>query len=254
MIIKFLGTGGVCGVPYWNCSCKVCKSKNKKDKRLRPSVFVKIANKNIVIDFGPDFRTQLLKYKIRKLDYVFLTHAHGDHINGSMELSKQPKLIFETPREVLDDFLIHHTSTKDWLEKRNPSITIQNFSKKIVNGVSIDAIKLEHKKDFASREIPCYGYVFRSKKFSFAYLSDYSKILEPEKLKDLDLIISDGAYIEPKYGHVGVEGSIEIFNEFKPKKMILTHLSHHSLHNDLSKKLKKFGNIDVAYDGLVIKG
>lgn len=253
MLIKFLGTGGSCGVPFWNCDCRVCKSKNPKDQRLRSVLFIKIGDKNIAIDGGPDFRTQLLKYKIKKLDYVFLTHAHGDHINGSSEFSKQPNLIVETPTPVLKEFYVRIGPGKDWLMRRNPSMIMQNFSKKIIGGVTVDTVKLDHGKDNIDKPTPCFGYVFRSEKFSFAYLTDYSAILEPKKLKNLDLIISDGCNLEAGHGHAGVEGSIKVYNDLRPKKMLLTHLNHHSLYDELSKKLKKVGNIGVAYDGLEIK-
>ncbi|MBN2066995.1 MAG: MBL fold metallo-hydrolase [Candidatus Diapherotrites archaeon] len=253
MNLKFLGTGGVLGLPIWNCDCEVCQSKNPKDKRLRPSLLVQINGKNILIDFGPDLRTQLLKYKIRKLDYALLTHAHGDHMNGYAELSRQKELILEAPAPVMKEFFERLGSSKKWLKTRNPSIKINNFKKKTLCNVEIDSVELEHKKDYGGH-IDCCGYVFKSKNFSFAYLSDYSKIVEKEKVKNLDLIISDGAGFEKsKTGHMGVKGSIEIYKELKPQRMILTHLKHDKTHKFLTEYIKKFGNIEIGYDRMEIK-
>ena len=254
MEIVFLGTGSVMGVPVWNCNCPVCKSDNPKDNRFRSSLLIKINDKNIVIDFGQDFRTQLLNNKIEKLDYAFLTHAHGDHYYGVEQLSTSENLILETPNDVLEEYYERSGFSKNWLKTRNKTITVRPFEKKVINGITIDTVKLEHKKDYSDTCVPCYGYVFESERFKIAYLSDYNKILEPEKLSGCDLIISDGAGIDNKgKGHVGINGSIEVYKELKPKKMILTHLNHSMCHDDMKDYVKKHGNIDIAFDGMKIE-
>ena len=253
MKIKFLGTGGVYGVPVWNCDCKVCTSTNKKDKRLRSVLFVQIDGKNIAVDFGPDFRAQLLRNNIKKLDYVFLTHAHGDHFNGYMALAKQKNLIVEAPEKVLEEFFERLGRDKEWLKARNPTIKIRPFKKKKIGNVLIETVALKHQKDYEKEYMPCFGYIFRSKNFSFAYMCDYNEILEPEKLKNLDLIVSDGNGMHNKgTGHIAVDGSIEIFKKFKPKQMILTHIKHTKSHKFMSNFVKKFGNIKIAYDNMEI--
>lgn len=254
MKIKFLGTGGVCGVPIWNCDCEVCKSKNPKDNRLRSSLFVQINDKNIVIDFGPDFRQQLLNNKIKKLDYVFLTHAHGDHMNGYMELSRQKNLILESPKKVLEKFIEKIGGSLNWLKTRNPSMKIQPFKKKKIEDVIVDTVALKHQKDYQKNYTPCFGFLFKSKKFCFAYLSDYNEVLEPEKLKKLDLLISDGdGFDYSKTGHMGVKGSIDIFKKFNPKRMIITHIKHTKSHKSLNDYVKKFGNIEIAFDAMELE-
>jgi len=79
MEITFLGTGTSQGVPVITCKCDVCLSTNKEDKRLRTSILIKDNNTNIVIDTGPDFRQQMLREKVEKLDAVLFTHSHKDH-------------------------------------------------------------------------------------------------------------------------------------------------------------------------------
>lgn len=80
--IEFLGTGTSLGIPMIGCKCNVCKSKNPKDNRLRASLLIKYKNKNVVIDCGPDFRTQLLRAEVDNLESVLITHEHRDHIAG----------------------------------------------------------------------------------------------------------------------------------------------------------------------------
>jgi len=83
MKIIITGTGTSNGIPAIACSCPICTSKDKHDKRLRSSAYITGCDGTaIVIDTGPEFRIQSLKYKINKLDAVLLTHAHADHVHG----------------------------------------------------------------------------------------------------------------------------------------------------------------------------
>src|ERR1051326_8009518 len=82
MQITFLGTGTSHGVPVIGCHCPVCTSGNSKDKRLRVSVLIEADGQNMVIDTGPDFRQQMLREKVERLDAVLLTHEHKDHTAG----------------------------------------------------------------------------------------------------------------------------------------------------------------------------
>ncbi|MCT4611748.1 MAG: MBL fold metallo-hydrolase [Clostridia bacterium] len=253
MKIKFLGTGGVMGVPVWNCDCHVCKSEDRRDRRYRSSVLIKIDEVNIIIDFGQDFRNQLIENEIKYINYAFLTHAHRDHVGGIEQLATAENAIFEAPEDVMEEHLAKEGSSRNWLETRNKSITIQAFTKKKIKEYEVDTVKLEHKKDYSDIEVPCYGYVFKSPNFKFAYISDYNKVLEPDKIKNLDLIISDGNGLNDKgHGHVGINGSIKIYKEYKPKRMILTHLKHELTHTEMQEYVEKFGNIEIAYDGLEI--
>ena len=80
--LTFLGTGTSQGIPVIACTCKTCTSKDPKDKRLRTSVHLSWNGMSIVIDSGPDFRYQMLRAGITKLDALLITHEHNDHIIG----------------------------------------------------------------------------------------------------------------------------------------------------------------------------
>jgi phosphoribosyl 1,2-cyclic phosphate phosphodiesterase len=82
MKITFLGTGTSQGVPVIACDCEVCLSDNPKDKRLRTSVMIESDNTTVVIDTGPDFRQQMLRENVQKVDAVVYTHEHKDHVAG----------------------------------------------------------------------------------------------------------------------------------------------------------------------------
>src|ERR1700761_1264065 len=80
--IVVLGSGTSVGVPMIGCHCKVCLSDDPRDKRLRPSILVKLEDARVLIDTSPDFRYQALRAHIERLDAILYTHGHADHILG----------------------------------------------------------------------------------------------------------------------------------------------------------------------------
>jgi phosphoribosyl 1,2-cyclic phosphate phosphodiesterase len=82
MKITFLGTGASLGTPVIGCQCPVCRSNDKRDMRLRTSVFIENNGEKILIDPGPDFRQQCLNHNITHIDSFLITHPHNDHIGG----------------------------------------------------------------------------------------------------------------------------------------------------------------------------
>ena len=68
MTVTFLGTGTSQGVPVIACDCEVCHSLDFRDKRTRTSIHMEVDGQSIVIDTGPDFRQQILRERIQKLD------------------------------------------------------------------------------------------------------------------------------------------------------------------------------------------
>src|ERR1700733_12868957 len=100
--ITFLGTGTSQGIPFIGCSCSVCTSTNKKDKRLRSAIWIDAPEASIVIDSGPDFRYQMLRANVRQLDAIIFTHGHKDHIAGMDDVraynffDKKPMQVYAT--------------------------------------------------------------------------------------------------------------------------------------------------------------
>jgi phosphoribosyl 1,2-cyclic phosphate phosphodiesterase len=80
--ITLLGTGTSLGVPIIGCDCPVCNSSDPKDNRLRSSALIEWQDQVILIDAGPDFRQQMLRTNVRKIDAILLTHEHKDHVSG----------------------------------------------------------------------------------------------------------------------------------------------------------------------------
>ena len=86
MKVRIIGSGTSTGVPQIGCTCPVCTSTDPKDNRLRASAIVETDDARILIDCGPDFRTQVLRLPFEKIDGVLITHEHYDHVGGLDDL------------------------------------------------------------------------------------------------------------------------------------------------------------------------
>jgi phosphoribosyl 1,2-cyclic phosphate phosphodiesterase len=254
MKLKFLGTGTSQGVPVIGCKCEVCTSENPKDIRFRSSVMVTTEeNKKILIDCGPDFRQQMILNHENHIDIALLTHEHNDHVIGLDDLRP---LIFKSGRdmpiychqrvghEIKNRFSYAFTDVKypgtpsfDLHEIKNEPFTVWDSE--------ITPIEVIHYK------ISIFGYKFKN----LAYITDVSFISEKEKekLKNLDvLILSCIRKSDPHPAHFILPDVIQLYEELQPKKLYLTHISHHlGLHDIEDKELP--GGIYLAYDSLEIE-
>ena len=251
MKITLLGTGTSQGVPVITCNCEVCLSSNPKDNRLRSSVMIQVDGLNIVIDTGPDFRQQMLREKVMKVDSILFTHHHKDHVAGMDDIRAF------NYKSKSDMPLYCSKSTSDALKLEFPYIfsgfnypgvpkvvinIIENEPFNIIETV-ITPIKVLHYK------LPVLG--FRIK--NFVYLTDVSEISEKEKekMKGADLIILDALRKEAHLSHFNLEQALALLEELAPKQALLTHISHFmGLNDNINKELPD--NINLAYDGQVV--
>ena len=251
MKITILGTGTSQGVPVIACNCEVCLSSNPKDNRLRSSVMIGVDNLNLVIDTGPDFRQQMLREKVEKLDSILFTHHHKDHVAGMDDIRA---FNYKSKRDMP---LYCNGTTSDALRLEFPYI----FSGFNYPGIPKVAINVIENKPFNIAEtviqpievlhfkLPVFG--FRIK--NFVYLTDVSQISEKEKekMKGADLIILDALRKKAHLSHFNLEQALSLLEELKPKKALLTHISHYmGLHDKINKELPD--HINLAYDGQVV--
>jgi len=249
MKITFLGTGTSQGVPVIACKCDVCLSNNLKDKRLRSSVLIEFQNKTIVIDTGPDFRQQMLRESVEKLDAVLFTHAHKDHVAGLDDIrsfnfrSKKPMDIF-CNNDVLNALRMEYSYI--FSEKTYPGVPKVNVNIIENNNFYIDDIEIQPIRALHYK-LPVLG--FRIK--NFVYLTDLSEINSAEKRKmiNADVIVLDSLRKEPHLSHLSLDESIVLIKELKPKQAYLIHISHlMGLHDQVNSELPN--NIHLSYDGL----
>ena len=250
MKLLFLGTGTSTGIPQIGCNCKVCQSLDPKDKRLRTSLLVSIDNKNILIDCGPDFRQQMLKYNIKHLDAVLLTHHHYDHIFGLDELRSftNDKAMPICAEQYVED-TIKRTFPYCFGIDKYPGVAtfdIKNIENKEfeVEEVKILPIRVMH------YNLPVFGYRIGN----IAYITDMLTISEEEleKIKSLDILIINALRQHEHISHQTLSDALDIIRRVSPRKAYLIHMSHHmGLHDEVSKQLPE--NVYFAYDGLQIE-
>jgi len=254
MKIILLGTGTSQGVPVIGCRCKVCQSGNIKDKRLRTSAMIEWDDYRYVIDCGPDFRMQMLSQNIETINGIFFTHEHADHTAGLDDIrplyfrGKQQIPIYALQR------VINNLKTRfDYIfteENRYPGAPkveinmIEPHQKINIGNKIIEAIPVLH------GELPILGY----KIDNFAYITDAKKLPDSsiKSLKNLDLLIINALHHRPHNTHFNLKESLELIEILKPKKAILTHISHHmGLHDEINASLPP--NVRLGYDGLVVE-
>ena len=248
MKITLLGTGTSQGVPVIACHCKVCKSENLKDKRLRSSVMIEVDNLNFVIDTGPDFRQQMLRENVEDLDAILFTHHHKDHVAGMDDVRafnyrwKKNMQIYcsdQTSIALKKEFPYVFTDKK---YPGTPNVEINLIKNRPfkIQKTTITPIKVKH------YIMSVFG--FRIK--DFVYLTDVSSISnkEKEKMKGADLIILDALRKEEHISHFNLRQSLQLLEELNPKKALLTHISHYmGIHDEINRELPS--NIKLAFDG-----
>lgn len=250
--ITFLGTGTSQGVPVIGCNCDVCASSDSKDKRLRCSILIETKGKTICVDTGPDFRQQMLRANVQKLDAVVFTHEHKDHTAGMDDVRafnfKQKKAMDLYVDDNVEACLKREFSYA-FAQNPYPGVPLLNIKKItnqpfVVEGVNFLPVQLMHYK------LPVFGF----RVGDFAYCTDVNYIAEneKEKLLNLDVLVLTALRKETHISHFSLEQAIEVIAELKPKKAYLTHVSHlMGGHEEVSKLLPK--NVAFAYDNLQIE-
>lgn len=252
MKITFLGTGTSQGIPLIGCTCKVCTSTDAKDNRLRSSIFIENEGTNFVIDTGPDFRQQMLREKITKLDAVIFTHEHKDHIAGLDEvrafnfINQMVMPVYATERvqqAIKREFAYIFAEEK---YPGIPQIELRTIANNLfdVNGITVTPIEVMHHK------MPVKA--FRIGDFTYITDANFISVEEKEKIKGSEVIVVNALRRNHHISHFTFEEAIELIEELKPKKAYFTHISHQlGMHNEVELELPS--HIHLAYDGLTLE-
>ncbi|MBI5560456.1 MAG: MBL fold metallo-hydrolase [Deltaproteobacteria bacterium] len=251
MKIRILGCGTSTGVPVIGCYCDVCASNDPKNKRTRASAVVTSGDKNILIDTSTDLRAQSLANNIEKIDAVFFTHPHADHLHGIDDLrifniiQKGAIPCYADERTIarikhLFEYIFASNEYDGW--KPRLLLSAVNSSMKLF-GLDITPVPIYHGR----------GTILGYRINDAAYLTDCSGVPEEtlEKLKGLKVLIVGALRKRPHPSHFSMDQAIEFSEAVSAKTTVLTHLSHNIDYVKDSVALPP--GVSFAYDGMEIE-
>ncbi len=254
--LTILGCGGSAGVPAIGNQWRACDPMDTRNHRLRPSAVVRSAETTIMIDTGPDFRQQLNRTGITKIDAVLYSHFHGDHINGFEELrvirNKGQGLIpiyaDPTTQTVLKTRYPHMFETKDptgfyplpiEFKGWEPQDTEKQHK---IGDISVSLVPMIHGEQAAL------GYRFNDT----AYCTDLHDLTETgyQALENVKTLIIDcnNMFEHHRGMHLNFEAVQEINARLKCPDVILTHLKNTSDYKTTNAQLPD--GYRLAYDGM----
>jgi phosphoribosyl 1,2-cyclic phosphate phosphodiesterase len=252
MKITFLGTGTSQGVPVIACKCFVCISTNKKDKRYRSSILINLEGKNIVVDTGPDFRSQMLANDVEQLDAILFTHEHKDHIAGLDDVRPfnfrqgSPIPVYcsvEVDKAIKREY---HYIFADQKYPGIPELTLETINNQpfiLFEKQEVIPIEVQHYK------MKVFGFRIND----FTYITD-AKTIESDEIKKIygtKILVVNALRHESHISHFNLQEALNLIDLIKPEKAYLTHISHlFGTQQDIESHLPN--NVFVAYDGLEI--
>jgi phosphoribosyl 1,2-cyclic phosphate phosphodiesterase len=234
------------------CPCLVCSSENEKDKRLRSSILVQSDTTTLVVDTTPDFRTQMLRENIRKLDAVIFTHPHKDHIAGLDDI-KAFNFFQKKPMDIYANALTLEALKREFAyvfaDQKYPGIpdinmnTITNDTF-MVGDIPVMPILVYH------LQMPVLGFRFGN----FIYITDANRIddNEKEKIKGSDTIVLNALRKKEHISHFSLQEAVDLADELKIPNAYFTHISHQlGTHEEINNELPS--NRQLAWDGLKLQ-
>ena len=251
MRLTFLGTGTSCGVPTIGCDCRVCRSENPKDKRLRCSALVETEQTRLLIDCGPDFRQQMMPQPFRRIDGILITHAHYDHMGGMDDVRPYCQFgeinVYADPiaRKGLLEMLPYC-----FAENRYPGVPaiglheIHKHEPFTIGDIEIMPIEVMHGK------LPILGY----RMGPLTYITDMKTIDDGELqyIKGTEVLVVNALRQQPHHSHQTVDDAVGFARRVGAKRTLLIHSSHHiGLHDEVNALLPS--DIQLAYDGQVVE-
>mgnify|MGYP006292200675 CR=1 FL=1 len=252
MKITFLGTSTSQGVPVIGCNCETCRSDDPRDKRLRSSILVRQDGITLVVDTGPDFRQQMIRAGVSRLDAVLFTHEHRDHIAGLDDI-RAFNFIQQSSMDIFAEERVLKALERGFpyvfAEKKYPGVPrvrvhLISTEPFLVGPLEVVPVRAMHYR------LPVLGFRFGD----FAYLTDASDISTKEKgkLKGVKYMVINALRHEDHVSHYTLSQALELIRSVHPGKGYLTHLSHQL--GPVARIEKELpDNVSAAYDGLVLE-
>ncbi len=249
MQLIFLGVGSSAGTPVVGCACSTCISDNPRNKRTRcSSALVMDDGHVILIDSGPDLRSQALRERLNRVDAVLYTHTHADHLHGIDDLRAFCQLQKQQIPLYGNQYAMDHISSKFGYTLREP-IDFWDLPILSVNPVA-GSFEL-----FGKRITPIPVKHGRSEILGYrignmAYITDVSEIPETSLalMDGLEVLLLDCLRYEPHHTHINLEQSLVYAGRIHAENTYLIHMTHEMEYEALSQQLPP--SVHVAFDGL----
>ena len=251
MIVRVLGSGTSHGVPMIGCTCAVCRSDDPRDARTRPSILIELDGFNLLVDTSTDLRAQALREGIDRVDAVFYTHAHADHVFGFDELRRFNHLTRQ-PLHAYGDEATLAAIRRTFAYAYDPDAPkgggVPDVRLNPVSGPFAPGGHTMTPVPVMHGTTPVNGLRIGA----FAYVTDCNVIPETSMalLGGLDVLIMDALRHKPHPTHFTVAGALDIIAALQPKQAYLTHMAHDLPHAATCAALPP--GVTLSYDGLVI--
>lgn len=259
MKVTVLGCGSSGGVPVLGCECNVCISSNPRNMRSRASVLLHAGGKQLLIDTSPDLRTQCLRHRITQVDAILYTHAHADHLhgiddvrslnyhrNGAIDIHADANTMEEITRRFSYIFTPRKTNYGWYKPALTPQTILLNEGIgrfQVAGGPEITAFEQQH------GDIRTLGFRLDN----FAYSTDVNRLPESafSALQGVEVWIVDCLRRDPSPTHAHLDLALEWIRRIKPRRAILTHMSHEFDYEALRAALPE--GVEPAYDGMCVE-
>jgi phosphoribosyl 1,2-cyclic phosphate phosphodiesterase len=255
LTITFLGTGTSNGVPVIGCDCAVCHSPDPRDDRTRASIYVETPECAWVVDTGPDFRSQALRERVRRVDAVVYTHSHTDHVMGFDDLRPYcygaPDMPIYASPETMDDlrrvFVFAFNGQNRWpgYVRPDPRLIEGPFQ---LGETTLTPLPIVHGRAHML------GFLFsRGGERLAAYLTDCKEVPPAviEQITGVRHLIIDALRRKPHPTHMSVDEALAVHAQVGPGQTWFTHLCHELGHAETERTLP--AGVRIAYDGLRIE-
>lgn len=214
---------------------------------------IEAGGKVVVIDSGPDFRQQMMRENVKRLDALIFTHEHKDHIAGMDDIRafnyilKKRIDVYATERV---QKAMHREFPYIFDDTKYPGIpeinlhTIHPDMPFEAGGIIFIPVTVMHYR------IPVLG--FRTGDFTYITDANFIDEQERKKVRGCSVLVLNALRREPHVSHYTLSEALDMMKDLQPKQGWLTHISHQlGLHETVNSELPS--NIRCAYDGLQIE-
>ena len=258
MKVTILGCGGSGGVPVVGCRCATCLSPDPRNKRTRVSLAIESGGRRLLVDAAPDLRQQMLANGLSQFDAVILTHAHADHLHGiddlrainyqrnaPLEIWGDAETLAEATTRFAYAFNPPRTNAGIWYAPSLVARAVAREGVTEIGGIPVRTFVQIHGGDRG----PTLGLRIGA----FAYSTDVKEMPEAgfAALAGIDTWVVDCLQEQPNPAHSHLPQTLEWIARVRPRRAVLTHMSHRLEYAALAARLPP--GVEPGVDGMTFE-